>query len=143
MSLLDKLKKLKKGDKEYKCICLGLDGSGKTTFLKHAKELKFSNTTPTKKFEISKIYYEDVQLNAWDLGGEKTIRPFWQHYYASLDIVLWFIDCSDKSRFQESLQSLTKVLEDPKIPMLPLLIVCNKQDLANAMPASDVSFTIS
>ena len=30
-----------------------------------------------------------VRLNIWDVGGQATLRPYWQNYYERTDALLW------------------------------------------------------
>ena len=39
-----------------------------------------------------------VRLNIWDIGGQATLRPYWQNYYERTDALLWVVDSSDVDR---------------------------------------------
>ena len=76
MSFLTKKKK-----KEIKGLILGLDNAGKTTILKSFKGETKLNLAPTKGFNYQKFDYNNTTFILWDLGGQKTIRKFWEDYY--------------------------------------------------------------
>ena len=41
--------------------------------------------------------HEGFKLNVWDIGGQKTIRPYWSNYYESTDGLIFVIDSADRS----------------------------------------------
>ena len=55
---------------------LGLDNSGKTTILKKLSEEDISHIMPTQGFNIKSLMHEGFKLNVWDIGGQKSIRPY-------------------------------------------------------------------
>lgn len=44
-----------------------------------------SHITPTQGFNIKSVQTEGFKLNVWDIGGQKSIRPYWKNYYANTD----------------------------------------------------------
>ncbi len=95
---------------------MGLDNAGKTTILKKLSEEDITTVTPTQVcavfanllsqlfqstcacscnprsdvqgFHIKSLNHEGFKLNVWDIGGQKSIRPYW--YVMSGDAV-WHI----------------------------------------------------
>merc|ERR1719331_1820050 len=108
---------------------LGLDNGGKTTILKKLSEEDVSHVMPTQGFK----------LNVWDIGGQKTIRPYWSNYFESSDVLCYVIDSSDKRRLEESGSELRELLAEDKLGGVPLLVFANKQDLLQATPAEEIS----
>lgn len=49
------------------------------------------------------------------------------------------IDSADKKRFEETSVELNELLSEEKLYAVPLLIYANKQDLINAVTASDLA----
>lgn len=49
------------------------------------------------------------------------------------------IDCSDRKRLEETGNELTDLLMDSKLKGVPLLVFANKQDVTNALTASEVA----
>lgn len=73
----------KKGD--YFVLILGLDNSGKTTFLEHAR-VKFNKNhrsvdlnriASTVGLNVGRIETSGVRLNFWDLGGQRELQLLW------------------------------------------------------------------
>ena len=98
MGLLSLLKKLKKNEKEARILILGLDNSGKTTILKRLSDEDISTITPTQGFNVKSLVQNDLNLNVWDIGGQKSIRPYWRNYFDHTDALIYVIDSSDQKR---------------------------------------------
>merc|ERR1711976_759721 len=118
---------------------LGLDNAGKTTVLKKLSDEDITHIMPTQGFNIKSLQHEGFKLNVWDIGGQKTIRPYWSNYFESSDALVYVIDSSDKRRLEESAEELKELLADDKLAGIPLLAFANKQDLMQAKSAEEVS----
>eukprot|EP00416_Gambierdiscus_australes_P032914 CAMPEP_0171089776 /NCGR_PEP_ID=MMETSP0766_2-20121228/27329_1 /TAXON_ID=439317 /ORGANISM="Gambierdiscus australes, Strain CAWD 149" /LENGTH=183 /DNA_ID=CAMNT_0011547685 /DNA_START=77 /DNA_END=628 /DNA_ORIENTATION=+ len=143
MGLLSILKKMKKDEKEARILMLGLDNAGKTTILKKMSEEDISHIMPTQGFNIKSLVQDGFKLNVWDIGGQKTIRPFWSNYFESSDALVYVIDSSDRRRLEESGKELQELLAEDKLGGIPLLIYANKQDLLQATPAEEISESLT
>mmetsp|Transcript_12597 Transcript_12597/g.17513 ORF Transcript_12597/g.17513 Transcript_12597/m.17513 type:complete len:183 (-) Transcript_12597:353-901(-) len=133
MGLLALLRGLKKSEKEARLLVLGLDNAGKTTCLKQLSNETITNVVPTQGFNIKSVVKDGFKLNVWDIGGQKTIRPYWRNYFENTDCLVYVIDSADQKRVEEAGSELGKLLEDSKLAGVPVLILANKQDLVNAM----------
>merc|ERR1712167_426713 len=124
--LLTLLRKLKKTDQEARILVLGLDNSGKTTILKKLSDEDISHIMPTQGFNIKSLVHDSgnakFKLNVWDIGGQKTIRPYWRNYFDQTDALVYVIDSSDRRRMQESGQELNELNQEDKLGGIPLLI---------------------
>mmetsp|Transcript_44805 Transcript_44805/g.103643 ORF Transcript_44805/g.103643 Transcript_44805/m.103643 type:complete len:182 (+) Transcript_44805:87-632(+) len=139
MGLLSILKKMKKDEKEARILMLGLDNAGKTTILKKLSEEDITHVMPTQGFNIKSIVHEGIKLNVWDIGGQKTIRPYWGNYFESSDALVYVIDSSDRRRLEETGTELRELLAEDKLGGIPLLVFANKQDLLQATPADEIA----
>lgn len=139
MGLLSILKKMKKDEKESRILMLGLDNAGKTTVLKKLSEEDISHIMPTQGFNIKSLVHDGFKLNVWDIGGQKTIRPYWSNYFESSDALVYVIDSSDRRRLEESGKELAELLAEDKLGGVPLLVFANKQDLLQAVPADEIA----
>lgn len=70
---------------------------------------------------------DGFKLNVWDIGGQKTIRPYWANYYDNTDALVFVIDSTDVERLEEAGLELNLLLEEAKLSGKPLLIFANKQ----------------
>jgi len=139
MGLLTLLRRLKKDDKEARILVLGLDNAGKTTILKKLSDEDISHIMPTQGFNIKTLARDNFKLNVWDIGGQKSIRPYWRNYFDQTDALVYVIDSADKRRMPETGVELGQLLDEEKLDGIPLLVFANKQDLMNALPASEIS----
>ena len=44
------------------------------------------NTQPTIGSNVEEINYNNVQFQAWDLGGQESMRSVWDAYYVNTDV---------------------------------------------------------
>uniref|UniRef100_A0A8C6PAF4 ADP-ribosylation factor-like protein 3 n=1 Tax=Nothobranchius furzeri TaxID=105023 RepID=A0A8C6PAF4_NOTFU len=140
MGLLSILRNLRQSpEQQAHLLLLGLDNSGKTTLLKQLASEDISHIVPTQGFNIKCVQTSGFKLNVWDIGGQRSVRPFWRHYLDNIDVLIYVIDCSDRTRFQETISGQLKgLLEEDKLATVPLLIFANKQDLTTAISASEL-----
>eukprot|EP01091_Cochliopodium_minus_P016818 TRINITY_DN6410_c0_g1_i1.p1 TRINITY_DN6410_c0_g1~~TRINITY_DN6410_c0_g1_i1.p1 ORF type:complete len:229 (+),score=71.30 TRINITY_DN6410_c0_g1_i1:30-689(+) len=125
----------KRFDKQIKGILLGLDESGKTSFLYMWKLGERVETIPTIGFNCEAITKDNIELTIYDVGGQEKIRPLWRHYYGTEQYMLYMIDSSDRGKIEESKKELFKLRE---ITNSRLIIVGNKQDKGNCMNKEEI-----
>jgi len=144
MGLLDLIRKMKqKTKKELRILLLGLDNAGKTTILKALASEDVSHITPTQGFNIKSVQSQGILLNVWDIGGQKTIRPYWRNYFENTDVLIYVIDSADRNRLEESGVQLAELLEEDKLANTPILVFANKQDLINAARSDELIHGLS
>ena len=119
--------------KEGQKICMfGLSDAGKTTILYLLKTGEKIITIPTIGFNFEEIENDnwDKNMDIWDVGGTKAIRPLWTHYLNDINGLIWVYDISNEKEIEESQNELIKILSDSKVSEnIPLLIYANKEDL--------------
>ena len=139
VSLINLLTKGSSKQKQLKILLLGLDNAGKTTILKSLIGETVKNLPPTKGFNFQKINYKNIEFCIWDLGGQKSIRKFWENYYEQENHgLMYVIDSSDTYRLEESGKELYLILQQPELSNLPVLIYANKQDLNLSLSADEI-----
>ena len=68
-------------------------------------------------------------MNVWDIGGQRTIRPYWKNYFENTDGLVYVVDSSDEERLKECTEELQSLLVEDNLKNVPLLVFANKQDL--------------
>lgn len=142
MGLLSLLRKLRKQpSRELRILILGLDNAGKTTVLRvlASEQDEIKNTTPTQGFNVKSVHSQGFKLNIWDIGGQRTIRPYWKHYFEGTDLLIFVVDSADQMRLDETGEELSELLQDEKLAGVPVLVFANKQDLDLAMPPHKIA----
>ncbi|KAK9917884.1 hypothetical protein WJX75_009243 [Coccomyxa subellipsoidea] len=115
MGLLSILKKDKAKRRELRFLFVGLDNAGKTTIVKRIAGEDLSTVSPTLGFNIHSLHYKGVRLNIWDVGGQATLRPYWQNYYERTDALLWVVDSADIERLRICKAELHQLLQEEKL----------------------------
>jgi len=122
--------------RKLKIIMAGLDDSGKTSFLLSVdrKYSKLIGLKPTKGAKVNSIEALGATIFLWDLGGQLSLRKKYlakaQIYLYEADLLFYFIDLRNKSRFEESMEYLTKikkVLEGFE-QQTPIIFILSKVD---------------
>lgn len=115
-------------------LLLGLDASGKTTFLYQIKSYtdEVVTTIPTIGFNVETVESRNLNFTCWDVGGCDKIRPLWRHYMNGTSAMVFMIDSNDSERIESANEELHMFLKD--LPLsVPLLVIANKRDLPRIM----------
>jgi hypothetical protein len=63
---------------------------------------------------------------AGDVGGQRTLRPYWRNYFEQTDALVWVVDSSDRLRLGDCKEELHRLLlEDVRTFILFGDIPCN------------------
>ncbi|KAJ1032312.1 hypothetical protein NDA18_001799 [Ustilago nuda] len=141
MGLLTIIRKTKLRSHEFRFLFLGLDNAGKTTILKKLQnqpQSEIEAISPTLGFAIQTFQYQGYHLNVWDIGGQKSLRPYWKNYFEKTDAIIWVVDSSDTVRLTDCKEELDKLLEEERLHGATILIFANKQDLPGALSAEQI-----
>mmetsp|Transcript_50460 Transcript_50460/g.109691 ORF Transcript_50460/g.109691 Transcript_50460/m.109691 type:complete len:117 (+) Transcript_50460:213-563(+) len=65
----------------------------------------------------------------WDLGGQAQCREQWPRYTKGCNVVLFVVDVSEPRRIDLARYELHRLLENPDLEKLPLLVLGNKIDV--------------
>ncbi|KAJ0793283.1 putative small GTP-binding protein [Helianthus annuus] len=100
---------------EFHVLILGIDKAGKTTLLEKLKAqyssvegLPPDRIVPTVGLNIGRIETSNSKLVFWDLGGQPGLRSIWEKYYEEAHAVIFVVDASCPSRFEDSKSALGK-----------------------------------
>ncbi|KFR05884.1 ADP-ribosylation factor-like 3, partial [Opisthocomus hoazin] len=141
--LLSVIQKLRGSpEQELRIVLLGLDNAGKTTLLKRLASEEVSSITPTQGFNIKSVHSHGFKLNVWDIGGQRSIRPYWRKYLGSTDL-LGGSSGRQPGEMGLSWQELAELTEEESLTGVPLLVFANKQDLVTAAPTAEIAEGLS
>ncbi|KAG2501251.1 hypothetical protein HYH03_001058 [Edaphochlamys debaryana] len=138
MGLLTIIKKVKQKEREMRILMVGLDNAGKTTIVKRLNGEDITTISPTLGFNIKTTTYKGYKLNIWDIGGQKTLRPYWRNYYEKTDALIWVVDSADLARLEDCKAELHSLLQEERLFSATLLIFANKQDIASALSVAEL-----
>jgi len=127
------------GNKQVRILMVGLDAAGKTTILYKLKLGEIVTTIPTIGFNVETVEYKNISFTVWDVGGQDKIRPLWRHYFQNTQGLIFVVDSADRERVSEAAEELQKMLGEDELRDAILLVFANKQDLPNAMAASELT----
>ncbi|XP_034315567.2 ADP-ribosylation factor 4 [Magallana gigas] len=127
------------GKRAMRILMVGLDAAGKTTILYKLKLGEIVTTIPTIGFNVETVEYKNISFTVWDVGGQDKIRPLWRHYFQNTHGLIFVVDSNDRERVEEARAELKKMLEEDELRDAILLVFANKQDLPNAMSASEIT----
>ena len=121
----------------FKIIILGIQNAGKTTILYRLSIGQLVKTTPTIGSNVEEISYNNVKLQAWDLGGQESTRSIWDVYFVNTDAIIYVIDSHDET-YDDSKTQFYKLLKNDALKNAVILIYANKQDLPGAKNVGDI-----
>ncbi|KAI8879466.1 ARF/SAR superfamily [Backusella circina FSU 941] len=125
--------------KDMRILMVGLDAAGKTTILYKLKLGEIVSTIPTIGFNVETVEYKNINFTVWDIGGQDNIRPLWRYYFTNTNAVIFVLDSNDRDRAAEARDELQVLMSEDELRDASLLVLANKQDLPNAMNASEIT----
>merc|ERR1711879_491294 len=127
------------GKQDMRIVMVGPDAAGKTTVLYKLKLGEVVTTIPTIGFNVETVEYKNISFQVWDIGGQDKIRKLWRHYYLGTHGAIFVVDSSDRDRVEDAREELTKMLSEEELRDAVLLVFANKQDLPDAMTATELT----
>ncbi|KAG4304596.1 hypothetical protein PORY_001989 [Pneumocystis oryctolagi] len=129
----------------YSVLILGLERSGKTTFLErvksiynHVSALPPENIISTVGQNIGRITINNTKIQFWDLGGRSSLRSLWYPYFSECHSIILMIDSSEKERIQETKDVFEALIRHEHIKQVPILILVNKQDISESLKVEEI-----
>lgn len=47
-----------------------------------------------------------------DVGGQRTLRPYWRNYFEQTDALAWVVDSADRMRMSDCKEELHSLLQE-------------------------------
>lgn len=119
---------------EMELTLVGLQNSGKTTLVNVIASGQFSeDMIPTVGFNMRKVTKGNVTMKLWDIGGQPRFRSMWERYCRGVNAIVFVIDAADHDKLEAAKSELKNLLEKPQLANIPVLVLGNKNDLAEAL----------
>ena len=93
---------------------------------------------PTVGFNMKKVTKGNVTIKLWDIGGQPRFRSMWERYCRGVHAIVYVVDSADHEKFETSKKELHDLLSKPPLAEIPLLVLCNKNDLPNAVSVNEL-----
>ena len=93
---------------------------------------------PTVGFNMKKVTKGNVTIKMWDIGGQTRFRSMWERYCRGVNAIVYVVDSADKDKFDLSRKELHELLSKPPLAGIPLLVLGNKNDLAEAVSVEEL-----
>ncbi|PVF95738.1 putative ADP-ribosylation factor-like 2 [Serendipita vermifera] len=138
MGLLTIIRKNRRKERQMRILFLGLDNAGKTTILKKLNNEDVYSVSPTLGFNIKTFVHGKYTLNIWDVGGQRTLRPYWRNYFEQTDALVWVVDSSDKMRMDDCKKELHDLLQEERLSGASLLVFANKHDIQGSLSEGEI-----
>ena len=111
-------------------VILGLENSGKTTFINSLSEGTPGETVPTIGLNVKTVQKGNLIIKAWDLGGQVQYRTEWSRYAKGTNVIIFVVDSSATDLISYSRKELHTMLEERDLAGIPLLVLSNKIDIS-------------
>ncbi len=117
---------------------LGLHKAGKTSIVNAIRGAASSSVAPTMGFNKEDVELGNLKLTFFDLGGSPKIRNTWANYFARAHGIIFVVDASDPSSFEECKKVYDEVVAHALLVSKPILILANKNDITGCVDVQGV-----
>ncbi|XP_077597494.1 ADP-ribosylation factor-like 10 [Stigmatopora nigra] len=124
-------------------LVLGLDGAGKSSVLQGLTPGGANKglCRPTRGFNFMSFTVPACQLDFLEIGGGEELRGYWVEYLMKTHVLVYVVDSSDRDRLPVAKLELHRLLGAR--PQLPVVVLANKQDKAEAASQSELYRALS
>ncbi|XP_073506836.1 ADP-ribosylation factor-like [Phyllobates terribilis] len=124
-------------------LLLGPADSGKTTVLYRLKLHEKVTPIPTVGFNVETLEpMDDVLYTLWDITMNPNTWPFYKHYFANTQGILFVVDGKDTESHADAKQLLYMVFGEVDLEGVPFVVLVNKQDLEDVKNPSDLALDL-
>ncbi|KAI5153289.1 ADP-ribosylation factor-like protein 2 [Nematocida parisii] len=123
------IKKVLEKDRRLKIVILGPDNAGKTSLLRAYLNQNIADIKPTYGYQIVNTEMEveknKYEIEILDIGGQKSIRAYWDTYYSGVDGVLFVYDTYGTNEYKKIIEN---TVSHPTLQDTEFICASNKAD---------------
>ena len=105
-------------------------------------ENKFAQLDPTNFAQCKEIQVGRVKFRAFDLGGQETMRKIWGNYFEAVNGIIYIVDSADHEALPTSQKELARLIDDPRLQNVPILVFGNKIDKTKALSENELAIKL-
>lgn len=129
MRLSAVVRKVLEKERRIRIVILGPDNAGKTSLLEAYMERDITKINPTYGYQIvtahEEINNQTYTLEILDIGGQNSIRAYWDTYYSGADGVLFVYDTHGTEEYKKIIE---KTISHPTLRDAEFICASNKSD---------------
>lgn len=118
--------------KANEVLLLGLEQTGKTTFLKRLLDSSLDTKEDVQVEKTDGCNFVTVTLNStaydfWDIGGNFIARSYWRSFYRLIKAkaIFYFINLTHKNSHQDALRELLYLVNEEELKQTRICIIFN------------------
>ncbi|KAL2531776.1 ADP-ribosylation factor-like A1C [Abeliophyllum distichum] len=120
---------------------IGLQNAGKTSLVNVVATGGYSeDMIPTVGFNTLKVTKGNATIKLWDLGDQPRFRSMWERYCHAVSAIIYVVDAADHDNINVSRIELHDLLSKPALSDIPLLVLGNKIDKAEALSKEGLTY---
>mmetsp|Transcript_982 Transcript_982/g.973 ORF Transcript_982/g.973 Transcript_982/m.973 type:complete len:178 (-) Transcript_982:32-565(-) len=119
-------------------VIVGLENSGKTTFVNYLSGGNPGKTAPTIGINVKTLRKGNLIMKVWDLGGQVQYRREWIRYAKGTNVIIFVVDSSERELIFSARKELHMMLEDQDLAGIPLLVLANKIDVSQHLSEPEI-----
>lgn len=58
------------------------------------------------------VAFSHARFTEGDVGGQRTLRPYWRNYFEQTDALVWVVDSTDRMRMKDCKEELHELLQE-------------------------------
>jgi small GTP-binding protein len=117
---------------EKRVLVVGLDGSGKSTYVNQLKlqlnkpHAPRERIKPTMGLNVFTFELDNKKFTVWDIAGGVNYRKVWHSYLEEADALVFMVDGSAEERLEEARQAVRTLLADERVAGKAVQFYVNK-----------------
>ncbi len=112
-----------------KILIYGLPQSGISTIIYNLKNAYTNQDILKNEVSAAKSFIANLSIISYSFSQKKPINEILSIFLEQIDGLVFVLDCSDPSKFEQACEELHAIEKFPETQGLPLLVLLNKADI--------------